>query len=480
MTSPALAIIQEFVRSADPRQRSNAAVALASMGDLTALTLLVEIATGDADSTVRQRATQEIRNLEPEQIGVIKELLLNELITKKQSTRHHALAANLAAAGVADFRELPFFKSIRWAWRAMRPDFSSAQNKEFWQAFATLTVGVLCGWLLVSLVCAFLGVPVFRGMGGTIVLYIYSLMSLLLAGVLGWVGPRWQAQARPSYAGVLDLIAIAIALLLTCALPIIVVFTLVGPERDEREALLSFCKFILYCGFSILVARLFSLTVLCATSFPRMLAQLRAACAVFIGIAFLIGFAFTWEGGIDDYLYGSMFALTLPILFGMGVLFAYRDRKYSYKRFVFGRIGAVASTILLAVAVGSFLFSLFRSKPALIPVRLNTSVSPTATITIPDNGQAEINVAEDNTFIRAEASGDYELSLYANGKFVARDTFSPSVKYIGKKGEDVAVRVAPASGGPPTLLSRIGRSLQHKQSGSVEVHLTFSQLPQSQ
>lgn len=157
MTSKALPVIEEFVRSGVPQQRMNALAALIVLGDVKSACMIARMALNDEDEGVRQRALKEIARLDKRGVRVASLLFRRMMVTggKVEQERAYAAVGYLRSLGADVPRPgLPASHLFRLA-AAMKKHLYPHKSLEFrLRVWKPALLGGLAGGLFLSLVAA--------------------------------------------------------------------------------------------------------------------------------------------------------------------------------------------------------------------------------------------------------------------------------------------------------------------------------------
>jgi hypothetical protein len=92
MSSKALTIVEEFIRNDNPQIRKNALIALAVINETDAITLIARTAMEDPETSVRQRAEDELVQLDNQSLEPAIQVAISELQSQTDEIRQRAYA----------------------------------------------------------------------------------------------------------------------------------------------------------------------------------------------------------------------------------------------------------------------------------------------------------------------------------------------------------------------------------------------------
>jgi len=335
MSKAAISIIREFSSSSDARLRGNASVGLAALGGPEALRMLLDLSTRDEDPAVRQRAAAEIEALAPDQVSLIKEEILQDLRESGDCTRTYSIAASLVASKRATFVELSPWKSLVCTWKASRFDGKGERLKRFWYTLLSITAGFGAGWLLLGLLVAILKVHLFLDPGYSAINAAFAfqiLITIAIGALFGIWNIHWQVQARVGWAALVELCYTAAVVLVVSSAAL--TFLFIYDSDDWNPSLRTF---MVFAAMTLIFVRLTCLCLLIGSRHVTFLRQIPIIAVAFCsGFGFLVVFAKALSLGFEDKYYASIFVLTIPIMTGLLMVFAYRDRRYRVPSYPFG------------------------------------------------------------------------------------------------------------------------------------------------
>jgi hypothetical protein len=486
MSKAAIAIIREFIASADAKQRGNAAVALAAVGGSDALHLLLDLSTRERDPEVRRRAVAEIAALPPDKVAVIKELILEDLAKPGDQTQTFAIAADLVSAGRASFSTLSPWKSLVLTYRAAGFESNGKRFKSILFSTLLMAAGVASGWILLAILILmtktnFYDNPGYSPTDGPVSFQL--LIGLLLGVLLGVSNIRWKAQARVGWAALLELIFSCGILLLLCTAAI----GLLSLNNNSGDWLPVIGRYMKFAVAAMIFTRIASLGLLIGMKqTSRLLRVVRFVVVLCSGFAVLLGLATTWVEfpvrGFGDTYYSCIFVITIPLLLGLVLVFEFRDWSYCAPLYPFGRI---ARWLFLVVPI----FFVFWLGYRLVDSKMHPEPLSGAIVSQIDarpGSLKELSVDPrspftvkfvDNTKITLSTYGSYGYASFFKGKPLpgSRNDAGNSTTCYAKKNDIWTIQIFPTPNSQ-TLFSRIGNWLGYQQLTPVILSVALDSL----